>query len=152
MKNLPTDKIISCFYDSSGDCVKVINTDGILMSFNPNGLKIMEIDDERDVIGKQWLAFWKGNLQTKATTALQRAKEGKVAKFEGYCPTFKGTMKYWEVAIAPLHDDFGNIQWLLITSRDATAQRALEKEVADQRIRIETLEQQLQTHPHSSMS
>lgn len=129
MNGLPTDKIISCFYGSSEDCVKVVNTDGMLMSFNPNGLKIMEIDSQSDVLGKDWVSFWQGNMHQKAADALQQANDGKLAKFEGYCPTFKGTMKYWEVAIAPLFDDFGNIQWLLITSRDATKQKDLEKKV-----------------------
>ena len=143
MADLPTDKIIRCFYGSSEDCVKVVNTDGILMSFNPNGLKVMEIDDEKDVIGKDWLAFWRGNLQEKAKQALKQANDGKLARFEGYCPTFKGTMKYWEVSIAPLQDDFGNIGWLLVTSRDATAQRDLEKRVFEQDIEIDALKQKL---------
>lgn len=141
MNNLPTDKIISCFYDSSEDCVKVVNTDGMLLSFNPNGLKVMEIDSQADVIGKDWITFWQGSMQAKAVTALQQANDGLLAKFEGYCPTFKGTMKYWEVTIAPLFDDFGNIQWLLITSRDATKQKDLEKKVAEQQKQIEKLRQ-----------
>ncbi|MDL2363030.1 MAG: PAS domain-containing protein [Patescibacteria group bacterium] len=129
MKKLPTDKIISCFYDSSEDCVKVVNTDGMLMSFNPNGLKVMEIDDEKEVLGQEWLSFWRGDLQNEARTALATAKRGKLAKFEGYCPTYKGTMKYWKVSIAPLFDDFGGINWLLVMSRDATKQIELEKQL-----------------------
>lgn len=143
MHNLPTDKIISCFYGSSEDCVKVINPDGVLMSFNPNGLKVMEIDDARDVIGKNWLAFWKGNIHPKAVQAFQDAKQGKMARFEGYCPTYKGTMKYWEVSIAPLHDDFGQVLWLLVTSRDASRQKDLEKLVRRQRDQINALQRQL---------
>lgn len=141
MSSLPTDKIISCFYGSSEDCVKVVNTDGMLMSFNPNGLKVMEIDTPKDVIGKDWLSFWQGNMQTKASHALQQAIDGELARFEGYCPTFKGTMKYWEVTIAPLYDDFGGIQWLLITSRDATKQKNLEKKVVEQAQQIQELRQ-----------
>lgn len=143
MSNLPTDKIISCFYGSTEDCVKVINPAGMLMSFNPNGLKAMEIDNERDVIGKDWLVFWKGNIQAKANEALAIAKSGKIAHFEGYCPTFKGNMKYWEVSIAPLYDDFGVLNWLLVTSRDTTKQKDLEQEVKDLRDENDTLKRQL---------
>lgn len=143
MKDLPTDKIISCFYDSTEDCVKVVNTSGMLMSFNPNGLKVMEIDNENDVIGKDWLTFWKGDIQPKASKALEEAKKGKLSKFEGFCPTFKGTMKYWKVSIAPLFDDFGEISWLLVTSRDATKQKELENMVITQQKKIQTLQQQL---------
>ena len=139
MTDLPTDKIISCFYGSSEDCVKVISTEGMLMSFNPNGLKVMEIDDEKIVIGQDWLTFWQGSLREKAEAAFEEAKDGKLARFEGYCPTFKGTMKYWEVSIAPLHDDFGIVTWLLVTSRDATNQKDLEKLVHEQKIEIDSL-------------
>lgn len=131
MKDLPTDKIISCFYGSSKDCVKVIDVDGKLMSFNPNGLKVMEIDDERELLGKDWLVFWRGNIQNKAQKALDKARGGKLSRFEGYCPTFKGNMKYWEVSIAPLFDDFGNINWLLVTSQDATKQKDTEKQLKE---------------------
>ena len=141
--SLPTDKIISCFYNSSEDCVKVVSTDGMLMSFNPNGLQVMEIDDAKDVIGKDWLVFWRGNISEKAAAALAKANRGELARFEGYCPTFKGTMKYWEVSIVPLYDDFGSISWLLVTSRDVTKQKDLEKRVDEQADEIETLKQKL---------
>lgn len=140
---LPTDKIISCFYGSSEDCVKVMNTDGVLMSFNPNGLKVMEIDDAKDVLGKDWLTFWDGNLKVKASNALDEARKGNLSRFEGYCPTFKGSMKYWEVSIAPLYDDFGDISWLLVTSRDATRQKDLEQQVLHQTKEITDLKHQL---------
>ncbi len=143
MSDLPTDKIISCFYGSSEDCVKVVSVDGMLMSFNPNGLKVMEIDDEREVIGQDWLTFWKGSLQKKAVDALAKARAGELARFEGYCPTFKGTVKYWEVSIAPLFDDFGEVLWLLVTSRDATRQKDLEKLVDEQKLEIDSLTQKL---------
>ncbi|RYF29138.1 MAG: hypothetical protein EOO17_02615 [Chloroflexi bacterium] len=141
--DLPTDKIISCFYGSSQDCIKVVDTDGMLMSFNPNGLNVMEIDDESQVIGKEWINFWEGEFQQKAIDALATAKSGSLARFEGYCPTFKGTMKYWEVSIAPLHGEFGNVQWLLVMSHDATHLKELEAIVANQTAAISDLQARL---------
>jgi PAS domain S-box-containing protein len=144
MAGLPTDKIISCFYDSSSDCVKVLDTNGTLLSFNPNGLKVMEIDNEKTVIGQDWLSFWQGNLHEKAAGALKIANSGSVGSFEGYCPTFKGTMKYWEVTIAPLHNDYGDIQWLLVTSRDMTRYKDMEKRVVELEIQVSDLKSQVQ--------
>ena len=150
MRDLPTDKVISCFYDSSDDCVKVISPDGLLMAFNPNGLKAMEIDNERDVLGKDWLAFWRGDIQPKARRALVDAKKGKLSKFEGYCPTFKGKMKYWKVTIAPLFDDYGDINWLLVMSQDLTKQRDLEQDVIDLRNENKLLKYQLAVTPQQA--
>lgn len=139
MAKLPTDKIISCFEDSE-DCVKVLDTGGMLLSFNPGGLKVMEIDNERDVIGKEWLSFWNGEMQPKAEAALRLASTGKVAKFSGYCPTFKGTMKYWDVTIVPLFNDYDDVQWLLVTSQDESKRIELEKLVEAQAAKIKELE------------
>lgn len=127
--NLPTDKIISGFYESSADCVKVIDTFGTMLSFNPNGLKAMEIDDLRDVIGSNWLSFWKGDMHSKAQAAFARTLEGRAASFEGYCPTFKGTPKWWQVSIVPLLNEYGEVQWILVVSRDVTEVRVLKEEV-----------------------
>ncbi len=123
--------------------MKVVDTHGLLMSINPNGLKVMEVDEPRDVIGKDWLTFWNGNLKSKASDTLEEARKGNLARFEGYCPTLKGTLKYWEVSIAPLYDDFGDILWLLVTSRDATRQKDLEKQVIAQNEEIRELKNQL---------
>lgn len=143
MKNLPTDKIISCFYESSEDCVKVIDTDATLMSFNPNGLKVMEIDDEREVLGKDWLTLLDGDLKVQAIEALEKARLGELARCEGYCPTFKGNMKYWVISIAPLYNEFNEISWLLVTSRDVTRQKELEQLVISQQSEIESLKMKL---------
>ena len=109
------------------------------MSFNPNGYAVMEIDEPRDVIGREWLEFWNGSMRDKAADALATARDGELARFEGYCPTFKGSMRYWEVTIAPLHDEFGNVSWLLVTSRDASRQRELEELVKHQAAEIKSL-------------
>ncbi len=114
MATLPTDKIISAYYDSSNDCVKVLDVAGTLLSFNPNGLKVMEIDNQSDVIGKDWLDLWQGDTKIAAQAALHRAAAGEMSSFEGYTPTFKGTMKYWEVSIVPLFNYYNEVQWLSV--------------------------------------
>lgn len=134
---LPADKIISCFYDSSSDCVKVIDTTGTLLSFNPKGLKVMEIDDPKDVIGTDWLTFWTGEMLPKAQAAFRQAVSGKAAYFEGFCPTFKGTSKWWQVSIVPLKNEFDEVQWVLAVSRDATELITLREEV--RRLRSQTV-------------
>lgn len=126
--DLPTDKIISCFYDSTTDCVKVLDPNGHLLSFNPHGYEIMEIDNPADVLGKKWLTFWEGEMLPKASEALEKASNGTASSFSGYCPTYRGTPKWWDVHIVPLKNEFDEVQWILSISRDVTEYEKLRLE------------------------
>lgn len=99
------------------------------MSFNGNGLKVMEIDTAEDVIGTSWLSFWEGDLKIPAERALAQAKKGVPGSFEGYCPTAKGTMKFWHVSLVPLLADDGSVESILVTSKDSTELNELRKKV-----------------------
>lgn len=88
----------------------------------------MEIDNPKDVIGKDWLSFWKGEFKNKVEAAFNKAKSGEAAHFKGYCPTFKGNNKYWHVTIVPLKNEFNEVQWLLSISRDMTELKKLQDE------------------------
>lgn len=140
MTDVPSDKVISCFYETSEDCVKVVDADGILMSFNNSGMKVMEIDNASDVIGKSWLKFWDGDLANQAHAALEQALGGEPAFFEGFSPTLKGTMKYWKVSIMPMLDDDGVVSTMLITSKDTTNVLQLEKRIKDLEKQVTTLQ------------
>lgn len=116
----------------------------MLLSFNPNGLKAMEIDSEQDVIGADWLDFWRGDIQKDAKAALEKAKGGEISAFKGYAPTFKGNVKYWEVSISPLFNDYGDVQWLLVTSHDSSRLKVMEDTIQKQLEEIAHLKKQLE--------
>lgn len=127
---LPAQQLISCFNDSTTDCVKVLDGDATLLSFSEHGYRMMEIDNPKDVIGKNWLDFWQGEMSAKVQNAFEKARNGEFAYFEGYCPTFKGTPKWWQVSIVPLKYMDGNIEWILAMSRDVTELHTLREENA----------------------
>ena len=119
--SLPSDKLISCFNDSTQACVKVLNPAGDVMSFNDYGIKLMEIDDPKQVIGHSWWELWPEEGRQTVINAVEKAtKEGQPSSFEALCPTGKGNLKYWHVDVVPLYNNFGQVEWLLAMSRDAT--------------------------------
>lgn len=115
-------------FENSPDCVKVLNLDGTLHSMNANGLCIMEIDDFDDFENKTWADFWKDEEHEKAVLAVETARNGATAHFEGFCETAKGKLKYWDVTIAPVFDGAGKTTRLISTSRDITERREIETE------------------------
>lgn len=115
-------------FENSPDCVKILNLDGTLHAMNANGLCIMEIDEFLPFVGKQWVDLWEGDENELAYQAVQDAVKGKTSKFEGFCKTVKGTLKYWDVSVAPVFDSNGKPIRLISTSRDITERREAEKE------------------------
>jgi PAS domain S-box-containing protein len=112
--------------ESHQDCVKVVDPEGRLIYMNDGGQRLMEIDNFTAVEGSQWVEFWQGNDAESVKVALAAAKSGEIGKFEGYCATFKGTPKWWEVIITPILGSSGNVEQVLSVSRDITDRKQTE--------------------------
>ncbi len=125
---LPADTLISSFHDSATDSIKVLDVDGTVLSFNPAGYDLMELDSPTDVIGKSWLSLWTGDTEELAKAALKSAGDGKSGYFEAQRPTKKGTLKWWQVTLVPLKNSHNDIEWILVMSRDVTELHELRKE------------------------
>ncbi|MBE8985677.1 PAS domain-containing protein [Nostoc sp. LEGE 12450] len=112
--------------DSSPDCIKVLSLDGRLLYMNTGGLCLMEIDDLNSYLNTEWLGFWAGSSREQAEEALAATKTGEVSIFRGYCPTAKGTPKWWEVVVSPILDGSGQLERILLISRDITDRKKTE--------------------------
>jgi PAS domain S-box-containing protein len=115
--------------ESSGDCIKVLDLQGRLLSMNEAGRQLMEIDDLSDVLGRDFLSFWADDDRTAAEHAFAAALAGREGRFEGYCPTARGTSKWWDALVTPVCDDFGRPARILVVSRDVTEQRRTQDEL-----------------------
>ena len=114
--------------DSSSDSIKVLSLDGRLLYMNTGGLCLMEIDDFNPYLNIEWLCFWEGSNRQQAEQALAATKTGEVSIFRGYCPTVKGTPKWWEVVASPILDASGQMERILLISRDITDRKQAEIE------------------------
>lgn len=111
-------------FESSLDCLKLIDLQGRLKAMNVNGLCLMEIDDFEALRDRPWHELWPEDLQPTVRDAVTRAAAGEVARFSAVCPTAKGTVKQWEVLVTPVLDDTGIASRLISVSQDVTAQVA----------------------------
>jgi PAS domain S-box-containing protein len=112
--------------DSSSDCIKVLSLDGRLLYMNTGGLCLMEIDDLNSYLNIEWLCLWEDGYRQQAEQALAAAKTGEISIFRGYCPTVKGTPKWWEVVVSPILDASGQLERILLISRDITERKKTE--------------------------
>jgi len=109
--------------ESSPDCIKVLDSEGYLLSMNGPGLRLLEIDDFDRLQGTYWCDLWPGEQRAIARTAVEAAKAGGTAHFQGWCPTLTGRIKWFEVFVAPVLDAAGRPHRLLVVSHDMTEQR-----------------------------
>jgi PAS domain S-box-containing protein len=120
-KDLKDSQLLSnSIFDSSPECVKILDLDGNLLRMNKTGLSIMEIDDFCIYEGKSWLEFWQDDHLKAAKAAIREAKNGGTGSFRGFTPTAKGNPKWWEVTVTPIRTADNKIRQLLSVSRDVT--------------------------------
>ncbi len=117
--------------DSSPDCLKVLSLDARLAFMAPQGCRIMEIDDFRAFENADWLSFWKGADHEAAQTAVSTALAGEIGRFQGFCPTAKGSPRWWDVLVTPILGATGDPEKLLAVSRDITEQKRMEDEIRE---------------------
>ena len=115
-------------FESSPDCVKVLDTEGKLVRMNANGLCLMEIDDFTAFEGRPWAEMWPEDARQDVQIAIEAARAEGVGFFKRYCPTAKGTPKWWDVRVAPIHDACGNVVRFVSVSRDITTHKLAETE------------------------
>jgi diguanylate cyclase (GGDEF)-like protein/PAS domain S-box-containing protein len=109
--------------EASADCIKIVDLDGRLQFMNTPGACALELDTVDELIGQHWCDLWPQQWQDVITAALASARQGNCVRTDGYCPTAKGTPKWWDVCVTPMRNDAGEVVRLLAISRDVTAQR-----------------------------
>ena len=126
--------------DQSVDCVKLIGLDGSIRYMNGNGICAMEIDDFCAVEGQPWADLWPDEARQAILGAYPQAATGQTARFRAFCPTAKGSPRWWDVTVSPVTDNAGYHAGYLSVSRDITetetAREALEIAAAEMKHRL----------------
>lgn len=117
--------------ESSGDCIKVLGLDGTLEFMSAGGMCVMEVDDFDALKNRHWPEFWSGKEHVKARAAVAQARSGGTGRFQGYAPTAKGNMRYWDVIVTPILGTDGKPNKLLSISRDISEQRQAEEDLQE---------------------
>ena len=132
--------------ESSPDCLKILDTQGRLQFMNFNGLCQMEIDDFSLFKNQLWWDFWGKENINLVKGAVETALNGQVTDFIAFCPTAKGTPKWWHITVTPVGSAVDGIYQLLSVSRDITAQKNAEEEISklnnllEEKVKIRTEE------------
>jgi len=110
--------------ESSQDCIKVHDLDGVILSITDRGMKVMDIPDRSLVLNVNWITFWKREQDRKAfLIAMNEARAGRPGRFQAFAETMSGVPKWWDVHISAITNLEGKVVQLLSVSRDVTSER-----------------------------
>ena len=136
----------SSLLDSSIDWVTVLDVEGRIQHVNESGRCMLDLDDFNAVMQRSLSAIWPEAARAGIDAAIAAAADGQPSTFEAGCPTFAGTMKWWEVSLSPIRDAVSNkVSRVLVISRDATSRRADAQALRQSRVQIDTRERELRT-------
>jgi diguanylate cyclase (GGDEF)-like protein/PAS domain S-box-containing protein len=128
--------LASQLFESSSDCVKILDLEGHLLLMNQNGQCMMQIDDFCNVRGESWAANWPSESRATVLGAVDKALNGKTGHFSAFCPTAKGQPRWWDVHVNPIFDEHGQVAELLAISRDVTAVHQAKEELRETATRL----------------
>ncbi len=106
--------------ESSRDCIVLLDLEGHTLFVSPGGIESMDVTDVDAILGLSWLRVWKGADNQAAVEAVARARSGATGRFQGFCPTHRGTPKWWDVVVSPLPGEDGRPERLVSVGRDIT--------------------------------
>ena len=114
--------------ESSPDCVKVLDAEGLIRFFNAGGQQLEEFDDPSQWLGKPWWSFWPLAEAAAAKEAVHKALLGQSTRFQAPGLTAKGRVKWWDVIVSPVPEAGGGMNGprVLAVARDITEQRRAE--------------------------
>ena len=115
--------------EASADCIKIIGLDGRIKLMNAPGQRALDLDTFEQVRGRKWADMWPREGRPALRKAMDEARQGRVARFTGCCPTMHRTRKWWDVVVTPMCNERGEVTNLLAISRDITAQRQTDEQL-----------------------
>ena len=107
-------------FESSPDCVKLLDLRGNLVRMNRNGQCAMDVEDFAAIAGRSWVDLWPVESRDRVRRSIDAALHVGHDQFQAFCPSAKGSPRWWDVRVAAVRDAHGRAVQLLSVSRDVT--------------------------------
>lgn len=116
--------------ENEPECVKTVSVDGRLLDMNPAGLAMIEAEDLESVRGQAVLRLVHPEDRGRFMELHRRAAKGERGQERFRIVGLRGTERWMETHSTPLRGPDGSIVSVLSVTRDVTARRRVEAELA----------------------
>ena len=110
---------------ASPDCVSLLDFEGNVIFVNDAVLRAYGTDDRGSLVGKRWGSAFRPMYQERARRAVSEAQASRVARF--VVPPSDTTSNWWDVVVAPVTAEAGEVTNIVVISRDVTHQKKAEE-------------------------
>ncbi|ELR71125.1 hypothetical protein C900_03089 [Fulvivirga imtechensis AK7] len=118
-------------FESSPDCVIALDIEGEILSMNPQGLKMLDINDFDQYHGRHVRFLWHEEYSDMVLDTIGKAQNGRIAHFQCSSDTGRIGVRWWDVLIAPIYGTEEHVERLIAVSRDITKLKELEQQKDD---------------------
>ncbi len=118
---------LSTIYNSNPDCVKIIDSNGIILDMNPSGLAMLEAASLDEIKGRCAYDFVEARQRDEFIEMNNRVFAGASASLEFRSQTLKGNHLWMESNSVPLFDEQGNVAETLSITRNITKRKKTEE-------------------------
>lgn len=87
---------IESILEASRDCIKLLATDGTILSINEPGVKLIGAESAEQLIGKNWFSLWGAEQQKQLSVAWHEVLTQGHAQFEGSGRMLTGERRIWQ--------------------------------------------------------
>jgi len=115
--------------DNEPECVKLVDSRGILLEMNPAGLEILEAATLEEAQQHSLIDYILPQWRAPFLDLHKKVMEGENGILEFEVQGLKGTKRWLETHATPLRDNNGNVTMLLGITRDTTERKENEEKI-----------------------
>jgi PAS domain S-box-containing protein len=124
--------------ENEPECIKIINSEGILNYMNPAGLRMIEVDSLDQLKGRSVYSIIVPEQRNAFKELTEKVFQGESGKLIFEIIGNKGTHRWLETHAVPMFDKKNNIKSLLGITRDFTERKQVEEslKMSEERFRL----------------
>lgn len=122
-----SENFLKSIIDNEPECVKLLDSDGRIVSMNPSGLRMIEADSLEQVKGHEAQSIVAPEDRDAFIALTKKVTKGERGKLEFKVMGLRGTECWLETNAVPLSDELNNRRLLLGVTRDITERKRAEE-------------------------